>query len=83
MPPRGVRKGSKRERQYKHIKESEKKAGRSNERRSLGLLGIRERIEALGGNVKWVSPAGKGTRVRVRIPLVRKGGTHEEDTDRR
>ncbi len=50
---------------------------------SLGLLGIRERIEALGGNVQWVSPAGKGTRVRVRIPLVRKGGRHEEDPDRR
>jgi hypothetical protein len=32
MPPRGVRKGSKRDRQYKHIKESEKKAGRSNKR---------------------------------------------------
>ena len=32
MPPRGVEKGSKRERQYKHIKKSEKEAGRSNER---------------------------------------------------
>jgi hypothetical protein len=32
MPPRGVKKGSKRERQYKHIKASEKKAGRSNKR---------------------------------------------------
>ena len=32
MPPRGVKKGSKRERQYKHIKESEKKAGRSSKR---------------------------------------------------
>ena len=32
MPPRGVKKGSKRERQYEHIKESEKKAGRSNSR---------------------------------------------------
>jgi len=29
MPPRGVKKGSKRDRQYKHIKQSEKKAGRS------------------------------------------------------
>jgi hypothetical protein len=29
MPPRGVKKGSKRDRQYKHIKRSEKKAGRS------------------------------------------------------
>jgi hypothetical protein len=32
MPPRGVRKGSKRERQYKHIKESEKETGRSTKR---------------------------------------------------
>jgi len=32
MPPRGVKKGSKRDRQYKHIKASEKKAGRSTER---------------------------------------------------
>ncbi|HET7120799.1 MAG TPA: Rho termination factor N-terminal domain-containing protein [Solirubrobacterales bacterium] len=32
MPPRGVKKGSKRDRQYKHIKESEKEAGRSSER---------------------------------------------------
>jgi len=32
MPPRGVKKGSKRERQYKHIKKSEKQAGRSTER---------------------------------------------------
>ena len=29
MPPRGVKKGSKRERQYEHIKVSEKEAGRS------------------------------------------------------
>src|SRR4051794_36531416 len=29
MPPRGVKKGSKRARQYEHIKQSEKKAGRS------------------------------------------------------
>jgi len=32
MPPRGVKKGSKRERQYKHVKKSEKEAGRSNKR---------------------------------------------------
>jgi hypothetical protein len=32
MPPRGVKKGSKRERQYKHIKNNEKEAGRSEER---------------------------------------------------
>ncbi|HEX5930031.1 MAG TPA: hypothetical protein VFY48_11640 [Solirubrobacterales bacterium] len=32
MPPRGVKKGSKRDRQYRHIKKSEKEAGRSEER---------------------------------------------------
>jgi len=32
MPPRGVKKGTKRARQYEHIRKSEKKAGRSEER---------------------------------------------------
>lgn len=32
MPPRGVKKGSKRDRQYKAIKKSEKEAGRSDDR---------------------------------------------------
>ena len=51
-------------------------------RSSLGLLGIRERIEALGGTVQWLGTSGRGTRVRIRIPLVWKGA-HEEDPDRR
>jgi hypothetical protein len=32
MPPRGVKKGSKRARQYEHIKKSEKEEGRSTKR---------------------------------------------------
>ncbi len=32
MPPRGVKKGSKRARQYEHIKKSEKESGRSEDR---------------------------------------------------
>jgi hypothetical protein len=32
MPPRGVKKGTKRARQYEHVKESERDAGRSEER---------------------------------------------------
>lgn len=31
MPPRGVKKGTKRARQYEHIKKSERKAGRAEE----------------------------------------------------
>jgi len=32
MPPNGIKKGTKRARQYEHIKKSEKDQGRSNER---------------------------------------------------
>ena len=32
MPPRGVKKGTKRARQYEHVKKSEKRAGRSESR---------------------------------------------------
>jgi hypothetical protein len=32
MPPRGVKKGTKRARQYEHVKKSERKAGRSERR---------------------------------------------------
>jgi hypothetical protein len=32
MPPRGVKKGTKRARQYEHVKKSEKKQGRSEKR---------------------------------------------------
>lgn len=32
MPPRGVKKGTKRARQYEHVKKSEKEAGRSEDR---------------------------------------------------
>jgi two-component system sensor histidine kinase UhpB len=35
----------------------------------LGLLGIRERVELLGGQVNIESTPGEGTRLRVSIPL--------------
>jgi signal transduction histidine kinase len=35
----------------------------------LGLLGMRERVEALDGNLKISSRPGKGTVIRVQIPL--------------
>ena len=36
--------------------------------RGLGLLGMHERAELFGGTVEIESGAGKGTRVRVRVP---------------
>jgi two-component system sensor histidine kinase UhpB len=35
----------------------------------LGLLGMRERVQILGGNVEVHSQTGKGTRIRVSLPL--------------
>jgi PAS domain S-box-containing protein len=54
-----------------------------NRQTSLGLLGIRERIQALGGTVELSSTPSSGTRLRVRIPLIGKETGHEEDPDRR
>jgi len=34
-----------------------------------GLLGLRDRVEALGGRIRIVSPAGSGTSLDVTIPL--------------
>jgi signal transduction histidine kinase len=34
-----------------------------------GLIGLRDRIEALGGRVEIASPPGKGTTLRVEIPV--------------
>ena len=41
----------------------------ASERRPFGLLGIRERAELIGGTVQIDSAPGKGTRIRVRLPL--------------
>jgi signal transduction histidine kinase len=37
--------------------------------RGLGLIGIRERLDALGGTLKIISTPGKGTGLHIRIPL--------------
>jgi signal transduction histidine kinase len=34
-----------------------------------GLIGIGDRVEALGGKIKFASPKGAGTSVRVTIPI--------------
>jgi signal transduction histidine kinase len=41
------------------------------ERRSLGLLGMRERAGAFGGAVEIVGSQGQGTTVTVQIPLLK------------
>jgi len=41
---------------------------RADERRGLGLLGIRERVSELRGTVRIESASGKGTRLTVELP---------------
>lgn len=40
-------------------------------KRSLGLLGMRERASLLGGSFQLRSTPGKGTRIRIEIPLAK------------
>ncbi|MDO8354771.1 MAG: sensor histidine kinase [Nitrospirota bacterium] len=47
-------------------------------RPSLGLLGMQERAQALGGTITIQSLPGRGTEVRVRIPLRSSGATEDE-----
>jgi signal transduction histidine kinase len=37
--------------------------------RGSGLVGLRDRVEALGGTIQTTSPPGQGTRLLARIPL--------------
>jgi PAS domain S-box-containing protein len=41
--------------------------------RGSGLVGLRDRVEALGGSIVIVSPAGGGTTVSVKIPIIEDG----------
>ena len=42
-----------------------------------GVSGMRERVHALGGQLEIDSPAQRGTRLRVSVPLARFSGEHE------
>jgi signal transduction histidine kinase len=41
--------------------------------RGSGLVGLTDRVEALGGTISVVSPAGDGTSLQVRLPRVDRG----------
>jgi PAS domain S-box-containing protein len=48
-----------------------------NNPRSFGLLGMRERVDARGGQIKIRGLAGKGTEVAIKIPLSKKEQRHD------
>ena len=57
MPPRGVKKGSKRERQYEHIKDSERRQGASLKRAEEIAARTVNKERARSGESKTGSPA--------------------------
>jgi hypothetical protein len=62
MPPRGVKKGSKRERQYKEVKKSEKEQGRSNKRAEEIAARTVNKEKARSGESKTASRASTSGR---------------------
>ena len=55
MPPRGVKKGSKRDRQYKEVKKSEKEQGRSDRRAEEIAARVVNKEKARSGESKSAS----------------------------
>jgi GAF domain-containing protein len=47
--------------------------GGADPQRGSGLIGLRDRVEALGGTIDVESPKGAGTRLAVRLPVVEDG----------
>jgi signal transduction histidine kinase len=43
--------------------------GGADSRKGSGLIGLKDRVEALGGNLQIASPSGSGTSLHVTIPL--------------
>lgn len=46
---------------------------------SLGLLGLRERVELLGGSLQIRSQAGEGTRIQIQLPIQPALVSHQAD----
>ena len=44
--------------------------GGADPREGSGLIGLKDRVEALGGTIEVASPPGGGTRLDVQIPLL-------------
>jgi signal transduction histidine kinase len=59
--------------------------GGADPRRGSGIIGLRDRVEALGGTISVLSPPGRGTTLHVRLPagpsaVARADGSWREDT---
>jgi hypothetical protein len=69
MPPRGVKKGTKRARQYEHIKDSEKRQGRSTARAEEIAARTVNKQRAQSGEARSSSRSSPRSRGRTRDQL--------------
>jgi signal transduction histidine kinase len=51
------------------VRVSDEGVGGAEPRRGSGLIGLRDRVEAVGGSIDVISPAGQGTMIHVSLPL--------------
>jgi signal transduction histidine kinase len=51
------------------VRVSDVGVGGAEPRQGSGLIGLRDRVEAIGGTIVVESPAGAGTAVLVSLPL--------------
>jgi signal transduction histidine kinase len=54
-----------------HLSVRDDGVGNADPARGSGLIGVRDRVEALGGSFEISSPAGQGTLLGVQLPLRR------------
>ena len=54
---------------YLHITVEDDGAGGADPRKGSGLVGLVDRVEALGGRLRVASPTGQGTSLHVELPL--------------
>lgn len=56
------------------VRISDEGVGGAEPQRGSGLIGLRDRVEALGGAINFTSPVGHGTVIQVSLPLERTAG---------
>jgi signal transduction histidine kinase len=49
--------------------------GGADARNGSGLIGLKDRVEALGGHLQITSPPGSGTRLHITIPVKAHGNS--------
>jgi signal transduction histidine kinase len=64
-----------------HVSVRDDGVGGADPTRGSGLVGLRDRVEALGGTIAFKSAKGVGTAVEVRLPLDRAGEASDHVQD--